>query len=73
MWVRIDALATNEKRCLYNANRFSDSFLLQCLFFVLHAPYDLAGRSDMRPQDKDLKIALGRVGPPKHLRDVTLG
>ena len=42
-------------------------------FFVLHAPYDLAGRSDLRPQDNDLKIALGRVGPPKHLRNVTLG
>ncbi len=41
-------------------------------FFVFYAPYDLAARSDMRPQDNDLKIALGRVGPPKHLRNVTL-
>ena len=54
------------------ANRMSDSFMLQYLqvvswdqLFVLHAPYHLAGRSDMRPQGTDLKIALGPSRPAK--------
>ena len=53
------------------ANRMSDSFVLQYLqgvswdqLFVLHAPYHLAGRSDMRPQGKHLKIAL-HLGPSR--------
>ena len=54
------------------ANRMFDSFVLQYLqgvswdqLFVLHAPYRLAGRSDMRPQGKDLTIALGPSRPAK--------
>lgn len=54
------------------ANRMFDSFVLQYLqgvswdqLFVLHAPYDLVGRSDMRPQDIDLKITLGPSRPAK--------
>ena len=34
--------------------------------------YDLVDRPDMRPQGNGLKIALGRVGPPRHRRNVTL-